>query len=59
MKKLFDAIRNQHPGCEVVDVRFLVNKLELDDEGHDVGELDRLLAKAVENAGDPITQPPV
>ncbi len=57
MEKLFDAIRDQHPGCEVVDVRFLVNKLELQDEGHDVDALDASLAEAIMNAGEPKTQP--
>ena len=58
MEKLFAAIRDQHPGCEVVDVRFLVNKGQLDPKGHDVDKLDDSLADAVLNAGDPITEPP-
>lgn len=45
MEKLFDAIRNQHSGCEVVDVRFLVNQYEVDDQ--DVNKLDVELAEAV------------
>lgn len=48
MEKLFDAIRDQHPGCEVVDVRFLVNQYEVDDQ--DVDELDKQLAEAVQTA---------
>ncbi len=59
MDKLFDAIRDQHPGCEVVDVRFLVNKLELNPDGHDVDALDMELAEAIQNAGEPVTEPPV
>lgn len=58
MEKLFAAIRDRHPGCEVMDVRFLVNKLELDPKGHDVEELDCALAAAIKNAGDPVTDPP-
>ena len=48
MDKLYDAIRSQHPGCEVVDVRFLVNQYQVDDQ--DVDVLDAALAKAVEEA---------
>lgn len=59
MEKLFAAIRDRHPGCEIVDVRFLVNKLELDPAGHDVDALDVALANAVKNAGEPTTEPPV
>lgn len=48
MNKLFEAIRSQHPGCEVVDVRFLVDQYEVNDQ--DVDGLDAALAKAVEEA---------
>lgn len=48
MDKLFDAIRSQHPGCEVVDVRFLVDQYQVDNQ--DVDGLDAALAKAVEEA---------
>lgn len=48
MNKLFDAIRSQHPGCEVVDVRFLVDQYAVDNQ--DVDVLDAALAKAVEKA---------
>ncbi len=48
MKKLFDAIRSQHPGCEIVDVRFLVDQYQVDNQ--DVDELDAALAKAVDEA---------
>jgi hypothetical protein len=48
MDKLFDAIRNQHPGCEVVDVRFLVNQFDVNDQ--DVDNLDTALADAVNTA---------
>lgn len=48
MEKLFDALRHQHPGCEVVDVRFLVNQFLVDDQ--DVEQLDADLAEAINNA---------
>lgn len=48
MEKLFDAIRAQHPGCDVVDVRFLVNQFSVADQ--DVDELDEKLAEAVRKA---------
>lgn len=48
MNKLFDAIRSQHPGCEVVDVKFLVNLFNVNDQ--DVDKLDDELAKAVTEA---------
>lgn len=57
MENLFAALHDQHPGYEVIDVRFLVNKLELAPEGHNVADLDRDLATAVMNAGEPKTQP--
>ena len=45
MEKLFNALRDQHPGCEVVDVRFLVNLYQVEDQ--DVDDLDSELAEAV------------
>lgn len=50
MEKLFNAIRDQHPGCEVVDVRFLVNLYEVEDQ--DVDDLDNKLAEAVLTADE-------
>jgi hypothetical protein len=52
MEKLFDALRDQHPGCEVVDVRFLVNQFLVDDQ--DVEALDRDLAEAVRTAKEAV-----
>lgn len=52
MEKLFDAIRNQHPGFEVVDVKFLVNPLEVD--GQDAEALDIEFAKAINEADGPL-----
>jgi hypothetical protein len=54
MEMLFAAIRNQHPGCSILDVGFSVNKLKLDDNRHDVCALDAALAYAVLNAGVPL-----
>lgn len=48
MEKLFNAIRDQHSGCEVVDVRFLADQYQVDDQ--DVDKLDCDLAKAISNA---------
>jgi len=48
MEKLFNAIRNQHSGCEVVDVRFLADQYEVNDQ--DVIKLDVELAEAVSSA---------
>lgn len=48
MEKLFEAIQGEHPGCEVVDVRFMVNHFDVDDQ--DVDELDEALAGAVKEA---------
>jgi hypothetical protein len=48
MNKLFDAIRSQHPGCEVVDVRFLVDQYQVNNQN--VDELDNALAEAVVGA---------
>ncbi|MCO6383760.1 hypothetical protein [Oceanicola sp. 502str15] len=59
MDKLFAAIRDRHPGCEIVDVRFLVNKLQLDPNGHDVDDLDEALAGAVREAGEPTSGPAI
>lgn len=30
MEKLFSAIRDQHPGFEVLDIKLLANQLEVD-----------------------------
>ena len=57
MEKLFSAIRDQHPECEIVDFRLLANQLEVDDQ--DVDKLDASLADAVSSAGEAITTPPV
>lgn len=48
MNKLFDAILDQHPGCEVVDVRFLVDQYEVNNQN--VDELDEALGEAVSSA---------
>ena len=48
MQKLFAALRERHPGYEPVDVRFLVNQMEVD--GRSAGVLDAQLAKAVADA---------
>lgn len=48
MEQLFTALRDQHPGCDVVDVRFLVNLQQVEDQ--DVDELDNKLAQAVQTA---------
>lgn len=48
MEKLFDALRSQHPGCDVVDVRFLVNQYDVDDQ--DVDVLDEQLSVSIKNA---------
>lgn len=50
MEQLFNALRDQHPGCEVVDVRFLVNLYEVEDQ--DVDDLDGKLASAVSTADE-------
>ena len=48
MHKLFAALREKHPGCEVVDVRFLVDHNEVN--GRDASLLDAAFAKAVKTA---------
>ena len=48
MNKLFEAIQGQHPSCEIVDVRFLVDQYEVNNQ--DVDELDNALALAVKGA---------
>lgn len=52
MEQLFDALHRQHPGFEVVDVKFLVNQLEVG--GQDPDELDAMFAKAVAEADGPL-----
>jgi hypothetical protein len=53
MEKLFSAIRDQHPGFEVVDFRLLANQHEVD--GQDVEELDEQFAGAVRGADGPMS----
>jgi hypothetical protein len=48
MEKLFAALRERHPGYEPVDVRFLVNQMEVN--GRSASALDEELAKAVASA---------
>lgn len=57
MDKLFEAIRIQHPGFEVVDVKFLVNQREVN--GQDSGCLDVELARAVSEAEGPFMPGPL
>lgn len=53
MEKLFAAIRDRHPGFEVVDVKLLANQHEVD--GQDASELDEQLARAVREADGPLS----
>jgi hypothetical protein len=53
MDKLFAAIHRQHPGFEVVDVKFLANQVEVDGQGAD--GLDEAFAVAVDHADGPMT----
>jgi hypothetical protein len=48
MEKLFAALRELHPGCEVVDIRLLANQNESDDQ--DPRVLDGLFAAAIASA---------
>ena len=48
MQKLFAALRERHLGYEPVDVRFLVNQMDVD--GRSASALDAQLAKAVADA---------
>ena len=45
MNMLFAAIREQHPGFEVMDIRLLANREEVD--GQSPADLDRPFAAAV------------
>lgn len=51
MDKLFQAIREQHPGFDVLDVKLLANQHEVADQ--DAAELDGAFAVAIENAKGP------
>jgi hypothetical protein len=48
MEKLFAALRERHPGYDVVDVRFLVDQNKVD--GRPAEELDDAFAKAIRKA---------
>lgn len=48
MNQLFAAIREQHPGFEVMDVRLLANQNEVDNQ--DPEQLDVEFAAAVRSA---------
>lgn len=48
MHKLFDALREQHPGYDVVDFRLLANQQEVN--GRSAKELDDEFAEAVRSA---------
>ncbi len=48
MEKLFDALREKHPGYDVVDVRFLVDYQSTD--GRQAAEFDGEFADAVRKA---------
>lgn len=52
MEQLFQAIRDQHPGFEVLDVKLLANQHEV--AGQDANELDEDFAKAIRQAEGPI-----
>lgn len=46
MNQLFDALRERHPGYDVVDVRFLVQQ----GDGRHGNDLDASVAQAIRNA---------
>jgi hypothetical protein len=48
MEKLFAALRERHPGYDVVDVRFLVDQSRVD--GRPAEELDGAFAEAIQKA---------
>ncbi|WP_168173897.1 hypothetical protein [Thioclava sp. DLFJ5-1] len=52
MERLFQAIREQHPGFDVLDVKLLANQHEVADQ--DATELDSAFAVAVNNAEGPM-----
>jgi hypothetical protein len=45
MEKLFAALRERHPGYDVVDVRFLVDQTQVD--GSPAENLDSAFAEAI------------
>jgi len=47
MERLFNAIRDQHPGFEILDVAFTVNSEEM---LHNVDDLDAALAESIASA---------
>jgi 2-keto-4-pentenoate hydratase len=55
MQRLYSAVRYVHPGFEVTDVRFTVNRHLAADQ--DVDQLDANLALAVLQAGPAVTSP--
>ena len=52
MEKLFAAVRDQHPGFEVLDVKLLANQHEVDGQAAD--QLDDMFAHAIRNADGPL-----
>ena len=48
MEKLFAALRERHPGKEIVDVRFLLDFSEVN--GQRAADLDEAFSKAIVNA---------
>lgn len=48
MNLLFDAIREQHPGFEVMDIRLLADQNKVADQ--DADELDAKFAQAIKSA---------
>ena len=52
MEKLFQAVRERHPGFEVLDVKLLANQYEVADQS--AAELDASFAEAVKTAKGPI-----
>ena len=52
MDKLFEAVRHQHPGFEVLDVKLLANQQEVADQ--DAAELDDAFAASVTAATGPL-----
>ncbi len=48
MEKLFDALHEKHPGCEVRDVKFIVNVNDV--KGQKAADIDGRLADIVKNA---------
>lgn len=50
MEKLFAALHEQHSGYSVVDVRFLADNSEANNQN--VDDLDQSFAEAVSNARD-------